>query len=192
MDADRSCALLDRARLVLCIGPLPWLPVCDCSSRNAARAAPVRAGRACSPRRCCSPRLIAIGAYGLYWLIDGVLLAEGRRTAGGRGSRWSFRSRWSATARRAWCCCCGRTRHRRERRAAVVQKATEWELPGGQATAGRPVAAGRAADRRGDRQPRRAAGLSLADRRGFRLGVVHDGRRLPGLEHARRHLRLCK
>jgi hypothetical protein len=81
--------------------------------------------------------LIAIGAYGLYWLIGGVLLAEGSRHGWwpwlaivipialvGYGLMGLVLLLWQNVASS-------------ERRAAVVQKATEWELPVGPGKAGR-------------------------------------------------------
>ncbi len=74
--------------------------------------------------------LFAIGAYGLYWLLDGVLLAEGAAHGWwtwlailipvalmGYGATAFVLLLWQSTASS-------------ERRAAVVQKATGWELPG--------------------------------------------------------------
>jgi hypothetical protein len=56
--------------------------------------------------------LVTVGAYGLYWLVAGVLLAEGAPHGG-----WLWLSS--------------------ERRAAVVQKATDWEIPIGPNKAGK-------------------------------------------------------
>lgn len=81
--------------------------------------------------------LLAVGAYGLYWLISDVLLAEG-----GRHGWW----RWIAIVIPLALVGYGATglvmllwqnAASSERRAAVVQKATDWEIPVGQAEAGR-------------------------------------------------------
>jgi hypothetical protein len=73
--------------------------------------------------------LIAIGAYGLFWLVDGVLLAEGSRHGWwlwltvviplaliGYGATGLVLLLWQSTVST-------------ERRAAAVRKATEWEIP---------------------------------------------------------------
>jgi hypothetical protein len=83
--------------------------------------------------------LVVIGLYGLYWLVDRVFWAEGP------GYGWWP---WPAMIIPASLVAYGTTNliqllwHSAvstERRAAVVQKATDWELPGAQATPGRPV-----------------------------------------------------
>jgi hypothetical protein len=81
--------------------------------------------------------LIAVGAYGLYWLIDGVLMAEGEEHGWWPwlalviplalliyGVIGLIASLWQSVAST-------------ERRAAVARKATEWEIPVGQGRAGR-------------------------------------------------------
>ena len=90
-----------------------------------------------------------------------VLLAEGvdARLVAVVGDRHSGRAD-SSTARSTSIVLLWRNLASTERRAAVVQKATDWELPGLGRPPDRPTLARRAADRRGDRQPRRAAGLS--------------------------------
>jgi hypothetical protein len=81
--------------------------------------------------------LIGVGAYGIYWLVDGVLMAEGEEHGwwpwlalvipialvvyGIIGLVSSLLQSVAST----------------ERRAAVVRKATEWEIPVGQGRAGR-------------------------------------------------------
>jgi len=83
--------------------------------------------------------LLAIGAYGLYWLISRVLLADGAAYGFwpwlaiviplaliGYGATGLVLLLWQSAASS-------------ERRAAVVQKATGWELPGAQARPGRPA-----------------------------------------------------
>jgi hypothetical protein len=86
--------------------------------------------------------LIALGAYGLYWLIGDVLMAEGSRHGWwpwlaivipialvGYGATALVVLLWENVASS-------------ERRAAVVQMASEWELPIGEAKAGRVVLPG--------------------------------------------------
>lgn len=76
--------------------------------------------------------LLAVGAYGLYWLIGGVLLAEGARHGWwpwfaiviplaliGYGATGLVMLLWQNVASS-------------ERRAAAVQKASDWEIPVGQ------------------------------------------------------------
>ena len=57
---------------------------CDCSSKNAAPAAPARPGSATVAEGLLVRRAVGIGALGLYWLIDRV--AHATTPAGGRGS----------------------------------------------------------------------------------------------------------
>ena len=81
--------------------------------------------------------LLAVGGYGLYWLIGGVLLAEGARHGWwpwlaimiplallGYGAAGLVMLLWQNSAST-------------ERRAAAVQRATDWEIPVGQGKAGR-------------------------------------------------------
>jgi hypothetical protein len=81
--------------------------------------------------------LIALGAYGLYWLVGGVLMAEGDEHGWwpwlaiviplalvGYGLMGMVGLLWQNVASS-------------ERRAAVVQKATDWEMPVGQAKSAR-------------------------------------------------------
>ena len=96
-----------------------------------------------------------------------------RRTAGGLVGDGDSDRADRSTARPAWSVLVWQKLASTERRAAVVQMATDWELPGMGRTAGSARAARRAADRRRHRQPRRATGVSAADRRGLGPGVVH-------------------
>jgi hypothetical protein len=81
--------------------------------------------------------LLVVGACGLYWLIGGVLLAEGSRHGWwpwlviviplallGYGATGLVMLLWQNVAST-------------ERRAAAVQRATDWEIPVGQAKGGR-------------------------------------------------------
>jgi hypothetical protein len=81
--------------------------------------------------------LMATGAYGLYWLIGDVLLAEGSRHGWwlwltvvipsaliGYGATGLFMLLWQNAVSS-------------ERRAAAVRKATDWEIPVGQSKAGK-------------------------------------------------------
>ncbi len=126
--------------------------------------------------------LLAIGVYALYWLIVKVLLDEqatygwwpwlamviplGLIVVGGTNLVLLL---WQNTAST-------------ERRAAVAAKATGWELPGQPEHDSQTHAANGACVRCRDGQSRRAARLSLAHRRGFRLGVIHHGCCLSRLE----------
>lgn len=82
--------------------------------------------------------LVAVGAFGLYWLIAKVILAEAPAHGWwpwfamlipialvGYGATGLVKLLWQNIASS-------------ERRAAVVQKATDWELPGGPAKPPRP------------------------------------------------------
>jgi hypothetical protein len=84
--------------------------------------------------------LIAIGGFGLYWLIDHVAHAEGARwwpwfamaiplALIGYGAAGLVGMLWRQAASS-------------ERRAAVVQKATDWELPSGPTAPNRPALPG--------------------------------------------------
>jgi hypothetical protein len=81
--------------------------------------------------------LVATGAYGLYWLIGGVLLAEGSERAWwlwltvliplalvGFGATGLVMLLWQNVASS-------------ERRAAAVRKATDWEIPVGSSKTGK-------------------------------------------------------
>ena len=96
--------------------------------------------------------------YGLYWLIDRRAAAPKARTAGGPGSRWSFRSRCRLRRDRAWSGCFGRTSaSTRAPRRGRAEGDRIGNCPAADRRPARPCAADRAADRRRDRQPRRAA-----------------------------------
>jgi hypothetical protein len=83
--------------------------------------------------------LLAIGVFGLYWLITRVLLAEGAQYGW-----WPWLAIVIPLALVAYgainlTLLLWQTTASSERRAAVVQKATGWELPGAQAKSARPA-----------------------------------------------------
>jgi hypothetical protein len=86
-----------------------------------------------------STALVLIGVYGIYWLVDRIFWTEGP-SAGWwpwlvmiiPGSLVAYGT--TNLVQLLW-----RSAVSTERRAAVVQKASEWELTGAQAAAGRPL-----------------------------------------------------
>ena len=83
--------------------------------------------------------LILIGLYGLYWLLDRIFWVEGPGFAWWRWIVMIIPASLVAYGTTNLVQLLWRSTISSERRAAVVQKATDWELPGGQANAGRPA-----------------------------------------------------
>src|SRR3990172_12442303 len=83
--------------------------------------------------------LMAIGGAGLYWLLARVLLAEGSEHGWWAGSAVVIAIAPIVYGTADLAVLIWRSLASTERRAAVVQMATDWELPGMGPQADRPV-----------------------------------------------------
>ena len=99
----------------------------------------MRAGWARSSKRLLAVALVLIGGYGIYWLVERVFWTEGPSAGWWPWIVMIIPVSLVAYGTTSLVQLLWRSAVSTERRAAVVQKATEWEMPGGQATAGRPL-----------------------------------------------------